>query len=298
LPTIAEAISEGAARLRDSSVDEERRTAGLLLGHALGVGRAELLIRSNEQTGESQYETYLHLIERRASGEPLQYITGRQEFYGLDFIVTPEVLIPRPETEFLVEQVIKLARIEALDEAAQQGAGRAPLIVDLGTGSGCVAVAVAAHIHNARVLAVDISGAALGVARRNAERHGVAGRIELIEGDLLDPLAGRGLDQSVDIIASNPPYVEEGRPELVQREVREWEPAVALFGGPDGLDFYRRLIAGAPKYLRPGGHMVMEIGYTQLEPIREIISSSGLDLIDVTGDLRGIPRTLTLRKPS
>ena len=297
MPTIAEAITEGASRLRDSDVSEARRTAGVLLGHALGADRAHLLIKSNEPVDESQYREYLRYIERRASGEPLQYITGHQEFYNLDFIVTPAVLIPRPETEFLVEQVINLAPNLAGDLSHKQRAAGGPLIVDVGTGSGCIAVALAANIERAEILAVDVSGAALEVARRNAERHGVAVRVQFLEGDLLDPLAGRGLEGAVDTIASNPPYVERDGPIAVEREVREWEPHVALFGGADGLGFYRRLLSDAPKYLKPGGYLIIEIGYGQLQAMREMIGASGLELACVTEDLQGIPRTLTIRKP-
>ncbi|HXG91251.1 MAG TPA: peptide chain release factor N(5)-glutamine methyltransferase [Blastocatellia bacterium] len=295
MPTIVETIAEGAARLGAAGVAEARRTAGVLLGHALGLDRAYLLTRPHEEVDEARYQEYLRLVERRAAGEPLQYITGHQEFYGLDFIVKPGALIPRPETEFLVERVINLAQAEtaAYDLSDKRG----QLIVDVGTGSGCIAVTVAAFVKNARVIAIDISRAAIEVARANAERHNVADRIEFLEGDLLEPLQERAFEASVDFIASNPPYVDESKPELVQREVRDWEPRVALYGGADGLDFYRRLLNDAPKYLKPRGYMIIEIGYSQLDAIRNLIDATALELIDVTSDLQGIPRTLTLRKP-
>ena len=284
LPTITQAIDEGASELRASGVEQDRRTAGVLLAHVLGVDRTHLLTRSDDHVGELHYKTYLRLIERRAAREPLQYITGHQEFYGLDFIVNPAVLIPRPETEFLVERIIKL-----VDDSMQS-----PLIVDVGTGSGCIAVAVAVNVPRARVIATDASVAALEVARTNAARHGVARKIEFIQGDLLEPLAIRRLENSVDVLASNPPYVNDG--ELRQREVRDWEPSVALFGGADGLDFYSRLLADGLKFLKPGGRMVLEIGYSQLDAISEIIGALKWELVDVVPDLQGIPRTLTLRK--
>jgi release factor glutamine methyltransferase len=289
LPTISEAIAEGARQLQSSGVDEARRAAGVLLCHALGIDRTHLLTKAGQQIDEPDYRAYLRLIGRRAAGEPSQYVTGHQEFYGLDFIVTTAVLIPRPETEFLVEQVIKLARESQLS---------APLIADIGTGSGCVAVAVAASLPNAKVLATDVSSAALGVARKNAERHGAGRRIEFLEGDLLEPLARRGLEESVDILASNPPYVEERGPEPVQPEVRDWEPHAALFGGADGLDFYRRLLVDGLKYVRPGGYFVFEIGYDQLDAISGLIAGPSWELTEVTNDLQGIPRTLTVRKLS
>ena len=289
MPTISEAIAEGSRQLQSSSVDEARRTAGVLLCHLLGIDRTRLLTKSDQQIEEPNYQSYLQLIERRAAGEPLQYIIGHQEFYGLDFIVTPDVLIPRPETEFLVEQVIKLSGESHLIE---------PLIVDVGTGSGCIAVAIATSRPNAKIIATDVSASALAVAQKNAERNGVGGRIEFLEGDLLEPLFGRGLESSVDILASNPPYVEEGRPELVQREVRDWEPHTALFGGADGLNFYRRLLADGLKYVKPGGYLVCEIGYTQLDAISDMIAGPSWKLVEATSDLQGIPRTLTVRKLS
>jgi len=289
MPTISQAISEGARRLNASGVTEERRTAGLLLSNVAGIDRTQLLTRLEERIDEAQYRAYLALIERRAAGEPLQYITGHQEFYSLDFVVTPDVLIPRPETEFLVERVIKL-----VEESKKE----TPLIVDVGTGSGCIAVAVATQLPGARLIATDVSRAALEVARSNAERHYVAERIEFLAGDLLEPLAGLKLEGSVDVIASNPPYVNEGRPELIQREVRDWEPPEALFAGADGLEFYRRLLAYSLRYLKPEGYVVFEIGYTQLDPISDIIAASSWQLVDVTRDLQGIPRTLTVRTPS
>lgn len=289
MPTIAEAIQEGARRLQAAGVSQARRTAGVLLGHVLELDRTHLLTQSNTVIDESRYQAYLCLIARRAASEPVQYILGHQEFYGLDFIVTPAVLIPRPETEFLVERVIHLAR---------ESERRAPLIVDAGTGSGCIAVALAVNLPNASVIATDISSDAIAVARLNAARHAVAARIEFLAGDLLAPLDGRGLENAVDILASNPPYVAEGRPELIQREVREWEPAAALFGGADGLRFYRRLLVDGLQVVKPGGHLVCEIGYTQLDAISELIAASGWQLLDVTHDLQGIPRTLAVKKVS
>lgn len=296
MPVIAEAIAEGANRLRDSAIADDRRTAGVLLSHALGVDRAYLLTRSKESVDEALYQEYLRFVERRANGEPLQYITGHQEFYGRDFIVTPDVLIPRPETESLVERVINLAQDEDAGRLLQKESNHGPLIVDVGTGSGCIAITLAAEIANARLLAIDVSGAAIDIARKNAERIGVAERVEFIESDLLAPLTGRNLEGAIDFIASNPPYVEAARTELVQREVREWEPHVALFGGADGLDFYRRLTAEAPAYLKYGGYLVVEIGYSQLNGVRQMIEATTLELVDVTSDLQGIPRTVTSRK--
>ena len=287
MPTISQAITEGSRRLHASGIDQERRTAGLLLCHVMGIDRTRLLTRSEEQIDEARYLDYLALVVRRAAGEPAQYLTGHQEFYGLDFIVTPDVLIPRPETEFLIERVMNLVEDSKQDS---------PLIVDVGTGSGCIAVTVAKQLPRARLIATDASPAALDIARTNAERHGVRDRIEFLEGDLLAPLAKRGLEGAVDVLASNPPYVNEESSELLQREVRDWEPHEALFGGVDGLDFYRRLIAESPHYLKPGGYIVLEIAFSQVDSISEMVKGSAFELVDTTRDLQGIPRTLCLRR--
>jgi release factor glutamine methyltransferase len=286
MPTISQAIAEGVRRLHASGIDQERRTAGLLLCHAIGIDRTHLLTKSEEEIDDARYNIYLGLLERRAAGEPVQYLTGHQEFYGLDFTVTPDVLIPRSETEFLIEQVLKIVDNQKLDQ---------PLIVDVGTGSGCIAVTLAVNIPNARLITTDVSARALNVARDNAAKHRVIDRIEFLEGDLLGPLANRGLEGSVEIIASNPPYVDEALKSSIQREVREWEPHAALFGGVDGVEFYRRLLRDCLEFLKIGGYLVVEIGYGQLEVIKRMVeTSSSLKIVEVINDLQDIPRTLTM----
>ena len=287
LPTITQAIDQGASRLRASGIEYDRRTAGVLLAHVLALDQVQLLIKCEEHVGESHYEQYLRFIARRADGEPLQYITGHQEFYGLDFIVTPDVLIPRPETEFLVERVVEIAN-ESSEEQL--------FIADIGTGSGCVAVAIAVSLPRARVLATDVSQAAIEVARRNAERHCVTDRLELLVGDLLKPLVEHNLQSAISILASNPPYVDRKDSRLIQREVRDWEPHAALFGGALGLEFHRRLLADGFEWAKRGGYLVFEIGYGQIDAINEMIAESAWKLVDVTSDLQGIPRTVTVRK--
>jgi release factor glutamine methyltransferase len=283
LPTIAQAIAEGARALEDAIIDEPRRTASALLAHALSLDRAQLIIRSGEPIDEARYEKFNDFINRRAVGEPLQYITGHQEFYNLDFEVSRDVLIPRPETEFLIERVIALSQSVS-----------APIIIDVGTGSGCIAVTLAVNLPAASILATDISPSALDVARRNARHHKVDERIEFLEGDLLAPVGK--LRGAIDILASNPPYVPTSDRESLQREVRDWEPEVALFGGEDGIDFYRRLLEEGREYIKAGGWMVCEIGYSQLEAISRMIDPRAWVVEEVTRDLQGIPRTLTVRK--
>jgi release factor glutamine methyltransferase len=290
LPNIAQAITEAANLLRENGVSDDRRTASLVLGHALGVDRTYLLTHANDDLDQAQYQTFLLMIERRAAGEPLQYITGHQEFYGLDFKVTPDVLIPRPETEFLIEQAIKYAQsIHSTNEL---------LIVDAGTGSGCIAITLALNIKNARIIATDISNAALNVARENAGRLGAKDHIEFLEGDLLIPLAGRGLENSVDFLVSNPPYIARQDAPTLQREVKDWEPHMALFADNDGLRFYQRLLSEGLSYVRCDGFFICEIGYTQLDAIQQMIDPKLWRLEDVTNDLQGIPRTLTIRRIS
>lgn len=286
MPTISQAIAEGARRL-SARGNDPRRTAGVLLCHVLGIDRTHLLTNSEQHIDENRYRDYLAMVDRRASGVPVQHLTGHQEFYGLDFIVNAGVLIPRPETEFLVGRIIDL--VKATNPAS-------PLIVDIGTGSGCIAVSLAVNLPVAKFIATDASEAALATAKTNAERHRVLDRIEFMEGDLLAPFAGRGFEGTFDILASNPPYVDFAEPELIQLEVLEWEPRQALFGGVGGVEFYRRLLEDGLKFLKPGGHLVVEIGYGQLDAVSEMIEGSSWKLIDVIRDLQGIPRTLTIGK--
>jgi release factor glutamine methyltransferase len=287
LPTIDDAIREAALQLAGSAIDEPRRTAGVLLGSLLGVDRAYLLTRADETITDEQHRAFIGLVSRRADGEPLQYITGRQEFFGLELLVNRDVLIPRPETEHLVEQAIRLSR-----SFSDSGC----LIVDAGTGSGCVAIALAVNLPDVRLAATDVSSAAIAVASQNADRHRVADRITFLEGDLLSPLRAAGFASEVDIIASNPPYVPDSEVEHLQREIREHEPEVALRGGTDGLDFYRRLLDESPVLLKAGGYLVCEIGFSQLAGIQSLVDSVVWERPEVTADLQGIPRVLTFRK--
>lgn len=263
-----------------ASVSNDLLDAQTLLAFALGRDRIWLIVNYREPIGEDVRKGYEALIERRAAGEPLQYITGRQEFFGLDFEVTPAVLIPRPESELIVEEVIRLVSDEEW---------ASPLIVDVGTGSGCLAIAIAREVPEAEIIAIDISGAALEVARRNASRNGLSDRISFVEGDLLDPLTVRS-----HVIVSNPPYISAAEMADLQREVRDWEPQTALTDHGDGLSFYRRLLADAPRHLLPGGYLICEIGYGQAEAIRTLTDPGRWEL-RFLNDLQGIQRTFVLR---
>ena len=257
--------------------DRARQDAETLLLHVLGKNKAWLLSHLDEELPEDQAARYTQLLERRYRGEPIQYITGETEFYGLPFRVTPEVLIPRPETEHLVEKALELASNFV-----------APRIVDVGCGSGGIAVALAHKRQPFAVWrpAVEIAGSG---HRLNAVSH----RIRFLEGDLLAPVA----EERFEIVVSNPPYVPATDRPTLSVEVRDYEPALALFAGPDGLDIYRRLIPQAFAALVPGGFIALEIGHGQSPAIRALLAASGFHQIEVVSDLQGIPRVACAQRP-
>jgi release factor glutamine methyltransferase len=280
---LRECLEQGAARLgAGPHPDRARRDAEALLLHVTGKNRAWMLAHESDDFGGCVAIRYASLLERRLAGEPIQYITGEAEFYGLPFRVTPHVLIPRPETEHLVETVIALCR----------GMER-PRIVDVGTGSGAIAVGLAHELPQAQVTATDLSDAAIEIAQENAARNGLAGRIRLVQGDLLGPFAG----QQFDVVASNPPYVSTADRATLAVEVREHEPAMALFAGADGMTMYRRLIPQAAAVLVTGGHIVLEIGYDQKQAIGNLLAESGYQEVEFVPDLQGIARVAIGRRP-
>ena len=282
MPTVSDYVFAGAERLRRGPHPERAlQDAEFLLMHVLGKDRAWMLAYWKDEIGTDASIPYHSAIERRRSGEPIQYITGEAEFFGLPFRVTRAVLIPRPETEHVVEKVIELA------------AGMArPQIVDVGTGSGAIAVSVAAKIPSAAIAAIDISAAALDLARENAKRNGVTDRIRFLDGNLLAPVS----EEKFDFVVSNPPYVPETDRTSLSVEVREYEPGLALFAGADGLAVYRRLIPAAYDALVPSGWIVLEIGYGQQEAIRSLLAESKFMEIGFTADLQGIPRVAYARR--
>lgn len=259
-----------------------RRDAETLLLHLLGENRAWLLAHLDDELPEDRAVHFAELIARRFHGEPIQYITGECEFYGLPFCVTADVLIPRPETEHLVEEALALAARFVN-----------PHIVDVGTGSGAIAVALAHNLPEAQITAVDISAAALEIARENAESNGVSGRIRFLQSDLLTQVAG----ERFEILVANPPYVPVADRGSLSVEVREHEPTLALFAGRDGLDIYRRLIPAAFPVLEPGGFVALEIGYGQSDSIAVLLADTGFAEIEFVPDLQGIPRVACGRRP-
>jgi release factor glutamine methyltransferase len=281
MATVADRIVAARERLQSAGIRpaDARLDAEVLARHALGWDRAALIARGREAEPEGFGDTFDELIARRAAREPVAQIRGTREFWGLDFEVSRDVLTPRPETEMLVE--------EALAFAAEHPCRR---VVDVGTGSGCVAIAIAHSRPALDVFAIDLSAEALVVARRNAVRHGVD-RIVFLQGDLLAPLTERA-----DLIVANPPYVPNQVAGHMSPEVVSHEPHVALFGGPGGLEIARRLLAQAPAHLEPGGRLVVEFGFGQEPELTELAEEAGWRVIRVREDLQGIPRTLVLTR--
>ena len=268
--TLQTALLQGTQLLEEASVGVPRLTAEVLLSHAVHCRREYLYAHPEQELREVEWIHYGRYLHERMQGKPTQYITRRQEFYGREFHVTPDVLIPRPETEHVVEAVLKVAR----------GAKR---IVDVGTGSGALAVTLQLEM-GAAAVATDISAAAASVASDNARR--LSAPVDFVVCDLLSAIA----DRSADAIVSNPPYVPLGTREGLQREVRDWEPQVALFGGKTGLELYDRIAADAPRVLRPGGWLIMELGFGSVNHVSDLLA--GWRQVHIEPDLAGIPRVI------
>lgn len=260
-----------------------RLEAQILLAYVLKCKKVDLLVRYDEQPSEADRGAFRELIKRRVDGWPVAYLVGFREFYMLPFEVTPAVLIPRPETETLVVEAIRLLKPGAT-------------VLDLGTGSGCISISIAHQKKDTRVTTVDISPDALDVARRNADRHGVANRITFLQGDLFAPVPR---DATFDVVVSNPPYVTPAELATLAPDVRDHEPRLALDGGPDGLAFYRRIAAGVGPFLKPGGSLLVEIGATQEEAVRGLFGERPeLEVGKTLKDAAGLPRVVTARRRS
>lgn len=283
-PMLGETLRAAAALLSRAGIESARLDAELLLAEAVGCERGRLYLRYDTALGAREADLFRSLLARRMNGEPVAYITGRREFWSLDFIVTPAVLVPRPETELLVETAIGLFAAEA------EISNLKLKILELGTGSGAIAVSLAKEIEGAEIWATDISAPALEVARANARRHGVEGNIRFLEGDLFDPVRERA--GFFDVIVSNPPYVRRGELASLAREVRDFEPRIALDGGADGLDFYRRIVAQAPRYIAAHGSVVVEIGADMEESVARLFEESGYASVRAHQDLSGKDRVV------
>jgi release factor glutamine methyltransferase len=282
--TLHEHVTEARGRLVAAGIEpgEAAMDAELLARHALGWDRAAFLARWREPPPDGFLESFEALVARRLRREPMSQILGRREFWGLEFEVTRDVLTPRPETELVVEAAL----------ACFRGGAGPSLVVDAGTGSGCLAVALAVEFPRALVVATDISPPALAVAARNAARHGVGGRVRLVRTSTLDALRARA-----ELIVSNPPYVPLAEAPTLPPEVHEFEPPEALFGGEDGLDAIRRLVAEAPAHLSDEGRLVFEFGAGQADAVRALVEAApGLALVSIANDLQGTPRVAVARR--
>jgi len=282
--SIAESIFEAARILRQAGVSEARREAGSLLEYVIERDRTFIIAHADHLISKEESKIFRQTVARRAKGEPLQYITGRQFFFGLDFEVTPAVLIPRPETELLVEAALTI--LCRVDEESY--------ICDVGTGSGCIAVTLLHQRARAHAVGIDISETALQVAQRNAARHGVAERMRFVASDIFSALKAE--EARFDLVVSNPPYVPGSELEGLQREVRDHEPREALTPGSDGLLIIRRLLSESGTFLKHGGHLLLEIGFDQGAEVERLVDRNIWQLLAIHQDLQGIPRVVALQK--
>jgi release factor glutamine methyltransferase len=280
--SVAKVLSQASSRLADAGIESARLEARLLLEIAARMSRLEILQDPARTLSKEPAAAFEALLNRRLRREPLAYIRGTQEFYGIEMEVSPAVLIPRPETEMLVEFAL-----EKLGDSPE------PIVVDVGTGSGCIAIAVAKHAPQARVLAVDLSPEALAVTKRNVERHAVSDRVTLVRGDLLGGIRER----TGEVVVSNPPYIPSSDVEELQEEVRRHEPRLALDGGADGFAIHRRLISQAARVLRPGGWIGIEVAMGQAGEMESLLRDQGWAEVGARDDLAGIPRIVTAQLP-
>jgi release factor glutamine methyltransferase len=327
------ALKNGIAQLREADVASFTLAAELLLLHVLARNRTWLYAHPEEPITDADGQRYFDLIARRAAGEPTQHLTGKQEFWGLEFELTPDVLIPRPETEHVIEVALdRLALREIRAGRPQTTSGEGLQIADIGTGSGCIAIALAKELPAANFLATDISPAALAVAKRNADRHGLTERIVFSEANLLSPvraqqaapqpgkiqnsappavhgsqvtghesrlhspLATRHSPLSFDLIASNPPYIGRREAPSLPLEVRDHEPHAALFGGEEGYELYADLITQSAQHLKSGGILVLELGHSSLPAVQPLLDTTNWTSVGVTNDLAGIPRVIAAER--
>ena len=280
--SISEILREATQTLQRAGVPEAGRDAGSLLSHIVGKDRTFLISHAEDQLGDEVVGQFQAYVARRAFGEPLQYIVGVQDFFGREFRVTPDVLIPRPETELLVEAALKL-----VNDSSR-------FICDVGTGSGCIAITLLCEITGARAIALDNSPAALELAKLNAQRLSVSERIVFLVSDCFSALDRS--EYQFDLVASNPPYVPAAVLSGLQREVRDHEPRVALSPGNDGLMMIRRLLHETPAFLKAGGYLIMEIGFDQGEAVTNLVDAEVWTLVEIKPDLQKIPRIVILRK--
>jgi release factor glutamine methyltransferase len=309
---IRTALKLGIARLRNARVPSDTLAAELLLLHATCRSRTSLYSHAEDALSEAESQEYFRLLDQRAAGVPTQQLTGKQEFWGLEFEVTPDVLIPRPETEHVIE--VSLDRLALRDlrcKHSQNMSGEGLLFADIGTGSGCIAVALAKEFPAAHICALDISSAALAIAERNAARLGLTDRICFLESDLFSALSAGAAPHPVppqrspisrnrgllfDLIASNPPYIGRREAASLAQEVRDHEPEIALYGGEEGYELYADLVTQSAAHLKPGGILVLELGHDSLAAVQPLFDSADWTAVAVTNDLAGFPRVLSAER--
>jgi release factor glutamine methyltransferase len=277
MPSLAEFLKEAEIILRSAGIPEPAREAASLLQFAIARDRTFVIAHPEYPLTKRETEVFESAIRRRAAREPFQYIVGKQEFFGLDFIVTPDVLIPRPETEILVERAIEILE-----------SGHGGRILEIGVGSGCISVAILKNCPKATAMAVDVSELAIEVALRNASMHGVDGRLTLVRSDVYSGIS----PESFDLIVSNPPYVPESEIAGLQPEVRDHEPNLALTDGFTGLTIVERIVAGAFNRLSPHGYLLIEVGFGQSATVREMLRENEWSNVELLPDLQGIPRII------
>ena len=278
--TVWDHIRRATDMLRDAGVAEPFASARVLMSFVLGVPTARLALERTRKLQADEARAFAELVERRASGEPVAYITGEREFFSMPFAVREGAFVPRPETEHVVEAVLDAAR-----------RFRRPAILDIGTGTGCIAIAVAKHLDEAFVVAADVSAAALECARENLRRHGLGDRVRLVRADAVSCFA-----EAFDIVVSNPPYVAAAEWDLLSREVRNFEPREALVSGKSGFEFIERMVQKCPSVVRSGGFLIFEVGDGQAERACELAKDAGWEIIDVIEDWSGVPRVVVAKK--
>ena len=275
--TIRKILQFSTQLLEEAGIEQPRREANSLLAFALKKDKTFLIAHSDHELSREEDERFQSLLKRRAKREPFQYIVGKQEFFGLDFEVSPDVLIPRPETELIVENALEILReIES------------PRFCEIGVGSGCISVSILHETENTSAIGLDVSEKALAIARKNAETHQVSGRLSLKKSDVFDRLT----NEKFDLIVSNPPYISSEEMTNLQREVRAFEPWTALTDGRDGFSIIEKIIVSAPQFLKPNGFLLLEIGFGQAAKVFEMFDRVIWRTVEILPDLQGIPRTV------
>ena len=287
--TITKLLNWVTQFLGDKGIDSPRLSAELLLSHVLGLKRIELYTQYDTVVGRQELHKLRELVRRAGQNEPIAYLVGKTEFYSMELNVTPECMIPRPETELLVQRAIEFLRTRTGSQ----------LVCDLCTGSGCIAVAIAKNFPNAQIIATDICDAALAVAATNVEKYNLQDKIKLLSGDLFDPIIPQLDVGKFDLIVCNPPYVSSGEYEKLEQNVRDYEPRLALFAGDDGLDIYRRIIDKVDSFLKSDAALIMEIGYAQGQVIKELLERAGIFAeVKIEKDFHDNDRVVTAKKVS